>query len=281
MKSWSRPRDTKGRFTTGGKIEIHRDVLYKLYHEEGKNTIEIGRELGYGKHVIRRRLAEYGIPCRDHSLRRVRLNLDNLKDLAYVLGVMKGDGSAFYDSRGIGGSVQLNTIDEQFADSFETALGGIGLHPYHYINCGGMFSVLARSKSFVNWYKKLTLDNIHEKIRGNEKEFTRGFYESEGSIRWSRDKRDSKSRLNISIGNTDLQLLEFVKKMFDDLGIMSTIYGPYQNKGGRKPIYELKIQQRNQAKFIEMMNPVIKRTPRCKTKEEVDEFVKIIYCAKG
>jgi len=179
--------------------------------------------------------------------------------LAYVLGVLYGDGSVWL-SKGGGGRIQLNTRDLSFALSFKKSLEKLGFHPVLGVfksgKNKGMYYVVGSSKVFAEWFKSLTLEKVKSIIEKYKKHFIRGFYESEGSIKFIVDKQYGCKYLDISISNKKIELLTLVSEFLNELSIQHKIYRC-------KNIYDLKISRQKMVnKFLSEIRPVIKTHPR-------------------
>lgn len=206
---------------------------------------------------------------------QIEPNLEPSVDLAYILGVLKGDGWVYSypkTSKYRGYRIGLNVTSSDFANEFEVALRKIGLNPNSYIqsdrgpNRQPQTVVSAHSKTFVEWYRKLTLDDI-EKIVTETKDsiiqFIRGFYESEGTYFHGIEKGGGKYRYErhrVIISNKDKQLLLLVKRLLKELGFKSTI--PKPAKKGKFQWFTLLISGGNEKviDFLRTINPVIKKS---------------------
>jgi len=178
-------------------------------------------------------------------------NLNMSEDLAYILGVLKGDGCVYLHGRGA--DIKLVCKHKEFAISFYNALSRIGLNPKLYKD-NGYHRVEASSKAFYNWYKKLTLFDI-EMLLQNEKyivAFIRGFYESEGNY--------YEPEHSIHIYNTDKDLVELCQRFLQKLGFSFHIY--IKKKNGyksNKPLYVLHKKEKSEVqRFFELIKPCIK-----------------------
>jgi intein-encoded DNA endonuclease-like protein len=210
----------------------------------------------YGKHhteETRRRIRE---KKRGQYLVKPRLVI--APDLAYILGVLKGDGCVYNHRRGA--DIKLVTKDYAFAESFAKALTRIGLNPRIYLESnrrslgrGVYYRVEASSKAFYIWYKSLSLKDIESMLTSQEliASFIRGFYESEGSY--------YKPEHYIHIYNTDMELIEMLQRLLQKLGLNFNIYVKKRNSRSNKPLYVLhKKSKKEVLKFFEMVKPCIK-----------------------
>jgi len=188
-----------------------------------------------------------------------RPNLKPSRELAYILGVLLGDGTVTYNGKN-GYVVKLKTKDYTFANEFVLMLKKIGLNPVIYTekvskynkNWNDCYVVRAFSKIFYKWYKSLTIDDIIRIVKGYEKDFIRGFYESEGSI-W---KRNDNNQLRIRIVNTNHKLMNAICSMLRELGFNCKLRS---RLGSKRQAYEITIEGNNVvSRFFRIINPKIK-----------------------
>ena len=187
--------------------------------------------------------------------------------LAYVIGVLKGDGTVCVTKRG-DHLIGLQQTRKEFAESFEKALKQISLHPFHYtfqskkpkvfahkisLKPKLKYCVEASSKLFCEWYQLLDLNWIKENPEFL-KEFIRGFYESEGT-------HLSSPRARIALYNQDEYLLLFVEDCLGMLGFdnVKEYFGGVCNG-----VSALMIHGRSDVnQFLETIQPVIKNGYEC------------------
>lgn len=211
------------------------------------------------------------------------------EELAYILGVLKGDGSVSTTYR-----IELTQTKREFAESFKLVLEKIGFStkirtkaPPRFAK-KPQFSIQVRSKDFANWYHALSLAKIKELVKQNPQfivAFIRGFYESEGYARtrqtfyWRQRahtkykfkkyvKKDPsrKWQTTISFHNSNQELLRMVQKLLAELGFIFTLEGPWESDrikfGGRKyheKRYALQTTRKAQIQpFFQKINPCIK-----------------------
>ncbi len=263
------------------RIRLHEEVL-KLR----------GNGLGYKR--IRRRIGElYGVAlspavivywCRGvHTpYNGIRIpTIDSLEpspELAYVVGVVVGDGCAFKTSTRSGEyKVGAKAKDREFIEEFSRCLGRVlGREPPKPIPVeDGNFQVRVQSKVLYQLLQKpIDIERIRPFVEHSEdciRSFLRGFFDSEGSV--------DKNKGEILCYNTDTRLLEYVQKLLRTLGIETT--GPrintrrgtpfFDKKQGktyktRKDVYYIYVKARDRLKFYKLVGFTIKR--KQKTLEE-------------
>lgn len=193
------------------------------------------------------------------------VDLTPTTNLAYLAGVLMGDGSCGKYSQGQKSSsrftytVSLEVIERAFADSFSRALGKIGLKPFTFQakktgNRKNTWVVEGRSKMLYQWWKKQSLNSIENLFFEKDnffKEFLRGFYESEGTI----------NKWELGLSNTNKELLTKIQRKLHQLSFKSSLRGSYERRGDRKPSYQLYILggKQERSRFLEMIKPSIKR----------------------
>lgn len=179
--------------------------------------------------------------------------------VAYVIGVIKGDG---YITRHY--TIGMAVTDKPFADSFADSLRKIGLspkihihQPHNGVSKLPQWRVVAHSKMFYEWLTSMPQYKYEGIIEKYPKEFLRGFYESEGSC-----YRTGNGNV-VSFCNTNPDVLIKIRSSLIALGFSpSKMYRRKNDRGcwnsGDLYIVQL-FRSREAEKFIETINPVIKR----------------------
>lgn len=229
----------------------------KIKERKAVRTCEFcGRKLSpwqYGPHLAK----HYGInPTLQYP------NLGHSPDLAYVLGVIEGDGN-IYPQTERGGSkiyiVRLAVTSKAFANSFASALNALNLSSYRskvirkQNNHSPLFEVRMCSKFFSDWYLKLSDHDLFSLVKAYPEHFLRGLYESEGSNPNSRElKLSNTDEKIISLACTAVDLLDFRYSVLKE--------EPKATNLRTKTAYTLKIlgggHERN--RFLKTVNPCIK-----------------------
>ena len=245
-------------------IRPSEEVIRELYWCRRKSLRKVACELGCTHATIRYWMKKFGIPRRHRYLKP---NITPSGNLAYILGVLKGDGCTYIRrTQKQVGWIQLTQTRLEFARSFEKALRGIGLHPYTISrsptqpNRRTCYTTYANSIKFVKWYRGLTLEKIEKIVRRRRtfvKEFIRGFYESEGN---NFIRRGHKKGWEISIVNKNRDLLSLVDLLLSDLGFDFH----WGNTGIDGKYYRLRSSNSIQNyRFMREISPCIKnKTPR-------------------
>lgn len=252
-------------FTQGG--------LTKAYWKNELSCVEIAKEKGCDESLVRYYMDKFHIHKRSRSEvarlnakkypdANIKLhpNLDFSENLAYILGVLKGDG--WVSKNNWNYRIGLSTTETNFVESFAQSLKQIGLKPAINLrkfpdpNHRNQHCLEANSKEFYDWYKSLSLNDIRILINENTEyaiAFLRGFYESEGNI-----SKASKNSYRLAIYNSDKELIEFVKQLIENLKIPTSLYSTKRN--GKKREYTIRILGRTQniKRFLSLTNPIIK-----------------------
>ncbi len=240
------------------KISV--EELRQLY-ERGVSGTEIARRLGISPTAVYHWLRMSDVKIWGHMPKNWPA-LSPSKDLAYILGVLKSDGSVGFYGKG-DYRIMLISTDERFNKSFADSLQRIGLYSHTSIRKPRksqlgkkpQYFTLAHSRIFYDWYKNLTLNGLEELLLNNSlaAPFVQGFYEGDGSL---------KTRGDLSISNSDKGLLCLVAKLLRKLGFQVNVTGPYFFNGirNRKPMYLIQVGKTKANKILEIIKPCIKNS---------------------
>lgn len=195
----------------------------------------------------------------------VQPNTKMSETLAYILGVIKGDG---YFTKAKGSwLVGLHVAEKSFAEKFQLCLRKLNFNPSK-IRVSKQISkvnkketvfyrVNAYSNKFHDFYKNLSCVKIFQLIKNNDEliySFIRGFYESEGSAR----KRE-RHGVEITLSNTENDLIELIGRLLKRINITYSVTSREQNKNWKKS-YHIRIlgASDSKIKFMNKLNPIIK-----------------------
>ena len=196
----------------------------------------------------------------------IKPNLKFNENLAYILGIIKGDGCININKYTKGHIVIVHTIDKSLANNFYDSLKKLNLNPYmclvpprNGISKKNQYRIQAVSKKFCLWYNSLSLNKI-KKLLDNRKKiiaFLKGFYEAEGCLC---KQIKNKKRLRITLTHTDIKLLKLTKNLANKLNFNFILNGPYDPSGfGKKLRYNFTINKQEEVKrFINVIKPCIK-----------------------
>jgi len=183
---------------------------------QGLGPTEILRKTGIKKRTIEGWIYEGKIPP------LARWHPEPSNELAYVLGVLYGDGYIVKEHN-YNYNIELLVKDYEFAIEFSRGMSRLLNKRYmkpKWSKAAGKWKVTYSSKAFYTWYKKQSLETLKQYIeysRETVANFLRGLYDSEGYN--YRCKR-------IHLSNNDEDLLRYVQYLFRKyFGIKAT--GPY------------------------------------------------------
>jgi len=229
---------------------------------------------------------------------RRRYNHPNLEpngDLSYVIGVLKGDGSAYASRKDYEYVLKLNAIDKDFVEEFSRCLTKVmnreKQYPLAFCAERKQWITIARSKELYNYYiNKEYMPCIEQYPAG----FLKGFFDSEGSIHSSQTGGWAK-QWAIECTNNDIKLLDIVEKLLFNIGIesnrvLSSKKGTKMLFGDReyyknKDVFKITIPSKHHHKFARLIGFNIKRkqdrlNELILTKEELPELFVCPVCKK-
>ncbi|MFQ6129278.1 MAG: LAGLIDADG family homing endonuclease [Candidatus Hadarchaeaceae archaeon] len=256
--------------------------LEKAYWGEGKSINEIAHLAGKNYSTIYRRIIKFGIKRRTRSeglrikygTRPSKLDLSPSPNLAYILGVLYGDGTVFrYYHKGDGHyrfGISLQVTQKKFALSFKQALEKLRFKPrFSFYPPRKRYTVEQYSEEFYHWFELLSLDNLRNFLNNNfcVREFVRGFYESEGCLSTERYKQRCRYKnkiyeyqrtgCSLSMTNTNLEVFTLVKNCLEKLGLSFRI--SIRRRPGRKILYRVyTAKRRTITRFLDVIKPCIK-----------------------
>jgi len=227
------------------RVRIPREILEKLYWVEHLTQKEISERLGISRRLVIKLMKEYNIEKRKMgSHRLIKPHLELSPELAYIIGVLLGDGSIRKNR------IELTVKPKQFAQEFARALQKIGLHPLLWKDKRRYHRVVALSKIFTEWFREGKWTPIVEK---HPLPFLRGFFQSEGTIAKCRRGYIH----NISFINTNLNLLLFVGKFIECFGFRTEIHLKRPETERSKAVYYLDVHSLkygDKRRFLELID---------------------------
>jgi len=236
------------RWTDGERL-----ILKELYLE-GRPLKTIGERLGKTRNQVSCQAYWFGLRRR-HTL-YTSFTPELSPTLAYVVGVLKGDGSVTKQKKGTY-YIHLCTSEEKFAKSFSNSLKELGFRAKTK-KWGTYYYAYTCSLPFGKWYWSLNESELEQLVSNEEqaREFIRGFYESEGLV-WSLPK----SRLFIAMWNKRLDLLEFIGKVMLRKGFRFSFTEDKRTGVKRLSVLGGSAESR---RFLEWIKPCIKNIERVK-----------------
>jgi len=219
-------------------LDLNPQEIIKLY-QNGYTTTEIAKIMKCSHETIRRILRNNNIDIRKSSESLIikntkKINLNPSESLAYILGVLNGDGSVNKQESNY--VIELKVTDKDFIEEFKRNLENIGfkyINEYvrKFENKKDQYVVRVRSKGFYYWYKSLNVDYYMNVIGNNEKlmiSWLKGFYDSEGSV--VINKKGNYVYKYVSIANTNRNLIDVCCSFLEKLGIEYSVYCEKNNR---------------------------------------------------
>ena len=236
----------------------------KELRNEGMEVSEIARILGINRGAVISWIRQNKRP----RLNNVGADLTPSFELAYLLGVVLGDGCLSVNKKKYKYVVVLSAKDRDFVESFQKALSKIvGRIPKIYFDRkrGSWFCSIHNKILFNYLYR--SFKEHSELIEKYPEAFLKGIFDSEGSVNKRKSSKNS-YRWTLAIDNTDIELLNLCKDLLDKhFGIFSCI-GLQSKKGSI-----VKFGDRETKRNKDVFRLTIGR------KEDVKKFAEHIGCS--
>lgn len=245
---------------------LNREYLKEEYWDKQLPCTAIAKQLGCSEANVRYHMRKLGITRRNKSeAQQIRTegyhqNLPNLeasKELAYILGVLDGDGWISVYKKNYQYKIGLEVTEEIFTNSFRDALKFIGLHPTkcekHPKNGRKQWLVQAGSKRLLEWLQD---GKTKIQIIKNYPEFyLKGLYESDGCL-----SHRTKNSWRIIIYSGNKATLEFASHLLKKMCITSKIECLQfrRDRPKNKPLFSLVLSRDAPLKFLKIVRPCIK-----------------------
>jgi len=172
------------------------------------------------------------------------------KELAYVLGVLLGDGTVSSVEPRHRFVIELLAKDYDFVREFSRCLALVLNKPFKeparkWVRHRSKYYwyVTYYSKAFYLWYKSLDLNNLRKYVEYDKhtvKAFLRGIFDSDGTYTYITTRR----RSVIKLYNTNLELMRYIQHLLSEyFAIHSRIN--YMSTATGKPYYHLTIYRKS------------------------------------
>ncbi len=228
-----------------------------------------GRLIGVSPTQFKRLMHRYGLPFLPRSEQDGRgqsWQPSASRDLAYLLGVLIGDGHVKGRQRSRANSfrIELQVTDRVFAEKFHTTLTALGLRTRAIRevqdkrpNRKLAYRAWAQHKRFALWYRSLTLEEITTWSKGHEEALVCGIWESEGHVIPEGDHFD------LTVGMTREDVIDLLVSIATAWGYHPKKNGPYKDRRGTKDTWRFSLFRKEETSdFIQRINPCIRRSPR-------------------
>jgi intein-encoded DNA endonuclease-like protein len=224
------------------RIKLRDRVIELRQQGRSYNEIRAAIKQEFGIELSKSQISEWvrGIhdPYNGRRIPSLEL-LEPSEDLAYVIGVLCGDGSAWEKSRMHKGYrrvvIYLEAKDREFVEEFAIRISRVLNRPPPKVNVKsrGHYYVEVKSKTLYELLKKpIDLDTLRKFVEHCEKcmaMFLMGLFDSEGSV---------SEKGYIVIYNSNYELLLYVQELLKKFGIETT--GPWPNTRQGAPLYNPK-----------------------------------------
>jgi intein-encoded DNA endonuclease-like protein len=248
------------------RIKVHRRVIELRQQGRSYNEIRAAIKEEFGIVLSKSQISYWTRGIHDpHNGRRIpSLELLQLsEDLAYVIGVLCGDGSVWEKSRVRKGYrrvvIYLEAKDREFVEEFAIRIGRVLNRPPPKVRVKstGYYYVEVESRTLYELCKKpIDIEKIRRFVEHCERcmaMFLRGFFDSEGGV---------SKHGQISLTNSNYDLLLYVQELLKRFGIESrgprvvlkkgrTFYNPLRGKVYKynKDVYVLYVKANCTANF--------------------------------
>lgn len=164
-------------------------------------------------------------------------------ELAYILGVLKGDGCVSINTKSKRYRIALDVISGTFANEFKKNIELLGIPAYYWFNKRNLHCVEARSKQFCMWYKTFDEDALVYFLRQDKqflKAFLKGFFDSEGYFYYYYHNGSTYPQPTIGISNTNKVFLELIKREMELQLCLKGIFIQLKHKKGTSKVIQKK-----------------------------------------
>jgi intein-encoded DNA endonuclease-like protein len=258
------------------RIKIYNDFI--ALHQQGRsyneiiNIIEQEYEIRLSKSTISEWVRGLHSPYNGRRIPSLEMLIPS-EDLAYVIGVVCGDGSAHEKRRIRKGYnrvvIHLEAKDREFVEEFAIRISRVlnRSPPKVTVNSRGLYYVEVGDRTLYELLKKpIDIEKIREYIEHCERcmeMFLRGFFDSEGCV-----GEDGQ----ISLTNSNYELLLYVQELLKRFGVETTgpwliakqgtpFYDPLRGKvyKHKKDVYIIYVRKRNNYEFYKYIGFTIRR----------------------
>lgn len=168
-------------------------------------------------------------------------------DLEYVAGLVKGDGSLYYNEKAREYVIEIYDMDIEFIAIIASILKccGYNLHVKSYET---YYRIRVNSKKLY-----ITLDSLIKYLLEKPSiSFVRGLLDADGTLYYDHRKRNPLPV--VELANKDKFVVTATSKVLTTLNIRHSI--KTYRKTGRKPLYKIVLRGRNAIKSVLIIKPL-------------------------
>ena len=166
-------------------------------------------------------------------------------NLEYLAGVVKGDGTLYYNKRAQEYVVEIYDRDYAYVEILTKLLQGCGYN-VHVKSYGSYYRVRVNSATLFH-----TLNSLIPMLLENPNmSFVRGLLDSDGTFYY--DRRKPKPLPVVELANKEFPVVKAASVVLHRLGIHHSVY----LKGGKKPIYKVVVRGGNASRLLEVITPL-------------------------
>jgi intein-encoded DNA endonuclease-like protein len=258
------------------RIKVHRRVIELRQQGRSYNEIRAAIKEEFGIVLSKSQISYWtrGIHSPYNGRRIPSLELlEPSEDLAYVIGVLCGDGSVWEKSRVRKGYrrvvIYLEAKDREFVEEFAIRIGRVLNRPPPRVRVKstGYYYVEVESRTLYELMKRpIDIEKIRRFVEHCERcmaMFLRGFFDSEGCV--SEDGY-------VTVANSNYELMLYVQELLKRFGIETRgprpttkqgtpFYNPLRGKvyEHKKDVYVLYVRKRNNYEFYKYIGFTIRR----------------------
>ena len=200
------------------------------------------------------------------------------KELAYILGVERGDGHCFYSksSHGTSAGLILRVKDKDFAIYFKEKLERWAKLPVSFgLGYNNLYHVRLSSVEVAKFIRQFAFNENSFPNKNHKIYFLKGLFDSEGSVAGYNLSNRRRACRWISFSNSNKDTVNLLCKFLSDLRINHKIKSRiHSGFGSTKMQYEVYIYgKENLVRYHNLINFSIKRKQKI-LKEVLDSYIK-------
>lgn len=258
--------------------DITKDILIRLYVEQGLSMSAVGRQLGCCGSTIARHLAEHGIPKRSLSEAVTiypRYDFDGTDlERAYLLGFCLGDLHVRPTSSGCRSiEVASNTSRIEQVELFQSLFEPYG---YPYVSGPdkrGEYILLCRLNLSFSFLLLYNVDDVPEWVKSDadcSAAFAAGYADAEGSFYTFYYKARDEWRSGFNIASQQRNIVHWFHSWLISIGAQCPAPVADNRESYRKTVWLIVVRRRSALlALIEHLEPYLSHPKRCADMERV------------